>query len=179
MLPSLEGEGAPGIGAVASWLREKPWGGSTDFNASIYTMLKVLKKKYPMGTSRRQVLMVFTDMQFDVAQDNLTNFQEMRRQFSEARLMLPTVVFWNIRGNSHPCNILPVESCTEDVVCLSGYSADLMQDFFDMMSDGDFHVSDKDADAGEPFIEASKKQKLSTDAMLEHMENSHMYRMYV
>jgi hypothetical protein len=176
MLPSLEGEGAPGIGAVASWLREKPWGGSTDFNASIYTMLKVLKKKYPMGTSRRQVLMVFTDMQFDCADCARTNYELVEQEFAQGRTPMPLIVFWNIRGDTMG-NSLPVEAGKRDVVCLSGYSADLMQDFFAMLGSGQFAPANGPAE--DEFLEASGKDVLSTESIIRLVETSPMYMRYV
>jgi hypothetical protein len=179
MLPPLGDEMS--IGTVLSFLRKKPWGLSTDFNASMGMMLKVLKEKYPMGTSRKQVLMVFTDMQFDSAAENghLTNFQAMQKQFSDARVPLPTIVFWNIRGDSFADEILPVESSRGGAICLSGYSADLMQDFFNMMSEGVFCQSNKKGDVGEePFVEKPKIERASTDDILNMLQNSPMYRMY-
>jgi Mg-chelatase subunit ChlD len=75
---------------VGKWLDEKPWGQSTDFNASMRIMLLLLKQKYPQGTDRRQVVIVFTDMQFDCADEgnmHVENFATVQQEFAAARLV--------------------------------------------------------------------------------------------
>lgn len=185
--PIFATDGVPGcsIGTVAKWLRRKPWGGSTDFDASMRFMLDVLKEKYPRGTMRKQVLMVFTDMQFDCADCRgflqETNYNSMRHAFHAGRVPMPTVVFWNIRGDVSPANqVLPASSGDHGVVCLSGYNADLLQDFFNMLCSGAFSSAQGTVEE-DPCVETGfcNINRLCTDAMFEVVESSCMYKRYV
>jgi hypothetical protein len=173
-------------GTVARFMRMKPWGGSTDFNASMRLMLQVLKKKYPEGTSRRQILMVFTDMQFDSADSgnkHISNFSLLQQEFRDARVPLPTIVFWNIRGDVSVDNMgLPTDVQQKNVVYLSGYSADLLRDFFSMLGQGQFCSSRGEAEA-DPNVEgagsrSSARPDFSTKQVLEVVETSPMYNRY-
>jgi hypothetical protein len=163
-------------GSVASSIRLKPWGGSTDFNELMRMMLKLARSKYPNGTTRRQVLMVFTDMQFDCADCARTNYELVEQEFAQARMPMPLIVFWNIRGDTTG-NSLPVKAGKRDVVCLSGYSADLMQDFFAMLGSGQFAPANGPAE--NEFLEASGKDVLSTESIIRLVETSPMYMRYV
>ncbi len=51
-LPPVFGREGCLLGTVAKWLRMKPWGMSTDFNAIMRLMLQALKGTYPNGTER-------------------------------------------------------------------------------------------------------------------------------
>ena len=176
-------QGGVTFGTLARWLRKKPWGGSTNFNASMRLMLNVLKKKYPEGTSRKQILMIFTDMQFDCADGKhgyVTNYAQMQRDFRAAGYPTPTVVFWNIRGDVWvgAQDGLPAAPDRKGVVCLSGYNADLLQDFFGMISRGEFAEARGDAEE-DPCVESmSKLDRLSTNELHNLVETSPMYQRY-
>lgn len=164
-------------GTVARFLRGKPWGCSTDMNGAMRTMLALMKQRYPEGTSRRQILMVFTDMQFDAADQGITNFEVMERDFAAARVPMPMVVFWNIRGDLLAGDSLPVKAGKRNVVCLAGYSADLLQDFFSMLESGAFANNTSGA-AEEEFIEPAGRDVLSTDELIRLVDTSPMYARY-
>jgi hypothetical protein len=95
--------------------------------------------------------MVFTDMQFNRADPDdkfLTNYEVVKREFAEASVQMPLIVFWNIRGDVSNQQGLPTHVREKNVVYLSGYIADLLQDFFGMLESGAVHCAEGQ---GTPF----------------------------
>jgi hypothetical protein len=151
------------LGTIGKYLENKPWGGSTNFNASMRLMLQAIRHKYPEGTNRRQFIIVFTDMQFDCADagsGHIKNFDLMRQEFAEARVPMPTLVIWNIRSDIEHTG-LPTSVSEKNVVYLSGYSADLLQDFFGMLGKGQFESKVGEAE-DDPNVECWQAARCST-----------------
>ena len=69
-LPHLLGPGAARLLDVADSMYSKPWGGATNFNLCMDMMLAELEERRGGGEAiSRTMLMVFTDMQFDIADE--------------------------------------------------------------------------------------------------------------
>lgn len=68
-----------------------------------------------------QYLIVFSDMQFDIAEqgNTQTNFEVIRERFRFAEKPMPKLIFWNLSGSVH----FPATK-DDDVILLSGFSTD-------------------------------------------------------
>lgn len=185
LLPDIFGvDGSPAtcsIATVCEYMDEKPWGGSTDFYKSMRLMLRVITNKYPHGTTRRQVVFVVTDMQWNHAdRGNIyaTTYELLRKMFAEANVPMPIVFLWNARGDV--CAMghqgLPTATDQPGVIYLSGYSADLLRDVFEMLRTGDFRAGTGEAE--EPFIESARREQMSTDDIMRKLFDSPMYARY-
>lgn len=74
-------------------------------------------------------LFVFSDMQFDQADPNMssTAFQRVEEKFSRAGYARPNVVFWNLQA-SHG---IPVQITDEGTALVSGFSGNLLKLFLE------------------------------------------------
>ena len=120
-----------------------PWGGSTNFRAAMRRIIDTIEG---LGKASRTMpsvpdLIVFSDMQFDVAGGGSrwdTAYDTICRDFAElgqrlrragvegvpATLVPPTITFWNINSNTTG---LVAEADTKGVRLLSGYSQSLLK----------------------------------------------------
>jgi hypothetical protein len=115
-----------------------PWGGSTNVEAAFDLIANVvLSSRLP--ASEVPDLIIFSDMQFDVANGNgwqnhgrqLTQMERIQQRFHDIGVQLcgepypaPRIVFWNLRGNTTGC---PAECDTDNVQLLSGFSPSLLE----------------------------------------------------
>ena len=183
---------------VVNNMYDMPAGFSTDFHRSMKMMLEeMLDDKEQQGDcrdqkKRRPMLMVFTDMQFDSADScltyNETNLDAMERMYKEAGIDMPLIVFWNVRGDmllqqQQGGAAAAASTSRKNVVMLSGFSTNLMEDFFKMLESGNFSDAVA-AEAAEDYYhedEEKEKQKnhLNTDSVIETVLQSDMYSRYI
>jgi hypothetical protein len=163
---------------VVKAVRNVPAGLSTDFNRCMDMMLhNLLRRKANPGDNECQpLLVVFTDMEFDYADGAgvyQTNLSRMECKYAEAGIPMPIIVFWNLRSSSPTT---AAETSKKNVVMLSGFSAQLMQDFFEMLESGQFrdlHAEGQDSEEDE-----GEKTDLNTDNFIKAVLESEMYRRY-
>jgi hypothetical protein len=192
-LPPLLFEEPTALGKIASCIRDKPWGGSTNFFASMKLMLQELDRASAAGgggggaaadEARTPIVMVFTDMQFDEADGGgayETCFESVERMFAERGVPMPLVVFWNVRGTpSSLAAAAAAPTAKRNVVMLSGFSADLMQDFFSMLSSGQFRSAQEECcSVGEEDFPLKKAVQMpSTEDVIRLVLDSDMYMSY-
>jgi len=98
------------------------WGCNTNFSRLMELVLGLSVNK----TYKR--IYVFSDMQFDVAfpYTNITHFESVKTKFADCGIEMPTIVFWNLRGDTTD---FPVKQDDRGVVMLSGYSPSLLKRF--------------------------------------------------
>jgi hypothetical protein len=115
-------------------LRAAPWGGTTNFTLALEMILAVVEEQ-KLSEDQVPDLIVFSDMQFDQADQNFaTQYEQIERKFHDLGLRIsgisykpPRIIFWNLRGNSH-CGIhAPVSAATENVQLLSGFSPSMLK----------------------------------------------------
>ena len=98
-------------------VEEMDWGGNTNLQAVFDLILE--RDHVPEN------VLILSDMQFDAAMpDGATNFETVKQRFAKAEKRMPTIIFWNLRGATGD---FPVESDTNGVVLLSGYSPAVMR----------------------------------------------------
>ena len=113
-------------------LQQAPWGGSTNF-AAAYRLILEVARKHRLARDEVPNLIVFSDMQFDVAQYGLkpcVMHEQIRKDFQKTAEILGwkdrdpmTMVYWNLRNTrGHPVN-----RDTEGAVMLSGFSPSLLK----------------------------------------------------
>jgi hypothetical protein len=193
MLPELFGEGAKKLRDVVESMYRKPWGNNTDYNRCMQMILAEMIRRRAEGEdlgSLQLMLMVFTDMQFDMSTDGNgydTNMDVMEARFAAAGIPMPIIVFWNVRGCGCEAAVAAQPS-RKNVVMLSGFSTNLMDDFFKMLESGEF------ADAHAPFASITsstkkqqedteekkpqEKRQLDTDNVIQLLLESEMYTSY-
>jgi len=125
-------------------LRDAGWGGSTNFEAAYDKILEVCEKNR-LAKEDVPSLIVFSDMQFNVAHESLRPkwkngkyvsqptvpmHEVISRKFAETAQRLgwedsdPTpIIYWNLRNTGGH----PVEKDTEGAVLLSGFSPSMLK----------------------------------------------------
>ena len=107
-------------------LSNAPWGGNTNFQATVELLLQELKK---IGSIEQHTIVVFSDMQFDEADKKYqTNHNVMLQKFAKEGIPFPRIVYWNLRGNTID---FPTCSWDQNVALVSGFSANTFDLFLD------------------------------------------------
>jgi hypothetical protein len=98
------------------------WGGSTDIQAVFDLILKGYKEN-PVAEDLPKTILIVSDMEFNNAGGNCTNFEEAQQKFAAHGLYLPTIVFWRVDTK----NIQqPVTIHQSGAVLINGYSPAIM-----------------------------------------------------
>ena len=112
--------------------RMSGFGLSTNLMKAVEMILDIVVSK---GLNENEIpdLMVFSDMQFDEADNNAmnkTSYETIQRLFAEAGMKIsgkpyriPRIIFWNLRATTGS----PVSSSTENVQLISGFSPSLLK----------------------------------------------------
>lgn len=164
-------------------VRNAPWGGSTDFAAALELILtRATKKKVDADAFRGTLLVCFTDMQYDMACRGYGSYRDSgaqhstdaaRRAFLERGFEPPTIVVWNLRGNSYGGYAATTD--TEGVIEVSGYSQHLLKTLLsggDLARPGDdiaaAEAADTESEAGdEPHGDAAEPEEESVPPSVE------------
>jgi hypothetical protein len=109
--------------------RSAPWGMNTNYYATARLIVGALREaQVPAEEVRDLTLVVFSDMQFDqsTTSKGKTVMSKMRKIFGDAGYDVPTLVFWNLRGNTTGS---PVTCDENNVVQVSGFNQNMMNSF--------------------------------------------------
>ena len=128
-------------------IQNSTWSMNTDFVAVFERLI------LPMAVSNNlkpedmvKQVFVFSDMQFDAAQDTYasnpekweTAFERIKRKFDTAGYEMPRLIFWNLAGgraghtgSGDPVAPKPVTKDEENVMMVSGYSQGMMKMFLE------------------------------------------------
>ncbi|OQS03580.1 hypothetical protein THRCLA_04103 [Thraustotheca clavata] len=111
--------------AKVQCLANAPWGGSTDFIKALRLIIKLGQDKKLTSEQMPEKLIVVSDMQFNQA-DNMfeTNYEVLKREFTEAGYEVPQLIFWNVNGRTTD---FPTLSSEANVSLISGYSPSVMK----------------------------------------------------
>jgi hypothetical protein len=108
-----------------------PWGANTNFQA-VFDMLLDLAVGANLPPSEMiRTIFVFSDMEFDEASSGRkyeTDYQLIKRKYSEAGYPMPQIVFWNLRGGNRS---KPVTKNESGVALVSGFSGQMMRVFLE------------------------------------------------
>jgi len=110
-------------------VKSAPWGGNTNFNKVFDILLerciqtKVDPEKMP------EAIICISDMQFDCCdQGYKTNYQVLKDQYIRAGYKIPSIIFWNVRGDT---SSTPVTKDEKGVCMISGFSQNLLKSVLD------------------------------------------------
>jgi len=94
-------------------------GYSTDLNATFRLILKTAVENSVKQEDMPDYLLILSDMEFNVAGSNTTNFEEAKRQFAAAGYKTPKLIWWNIASRN---GVVPVRAGDKGTAMVSGYS---------------------------------------------------------
>jgi hypothetical protein len=99
-------------------LRNSDWGMSTNL-IKVFNLILDSAKKNSVPASEMPVnILIISDMEFDSACSNDTNYEVIKALYAKSGYSLPKVIFWNVKGRP---NNVPA-SKHENVNLVSGYS---------------------------------------------------------
>jgi len=100
------------------------WGMSTNFQAVFELILNQAKKHNLPEKDMPKKLFVFSDMQFDSATSDITNFREIESKYSQSGYIRPQIIFWNISAKNTD---FPVSVSDDGTALVSGFSPSIIK----------------------------------------------------
>ena len=106
------------------------WGGNTNFQAVFDLLLDLAVGANLPPSEMIRTIFVFSDMEFDACggRGYETDYQLIKRKYSEAGYPMPQIVFWNLRGGNRS---KPVTKNEAGVALVSGFSGQMMRVFLE------------------------------------------------
>lgn len=104
-------------------LQRAEWDMNTDLSAAFKFILKRAVEEKVSQKEMPTTLLIISDMEFDECAD-LTNYENLVNQYSEAGYKLPNVVFWNVNGRA---GNVPVDASKKGVALVSGASPSIVK----------------------------------------------------
>lgn len=100
------------------------WGGSTNLTETFNMILKKCIENEVSAADMPDKLLILSDMQFNETDRNWEkNHSMIERKFLENGYEMPTIIYWNLRGNTLD---FPVNASQSNVICISGYSPTIL-----------------------------------------------------
>lgn len=105
-------------------MKESSWGMNTNIGRAMDKILAVAKNGNVPQNEMPEMLVIFSDMQFDRCADfDDSAMQMFSRKFEAAGYVMPQIVFWNLNAHSN----VPVSSTESGVALVSGFSPAIMK----------------------------------------------------
>lgn len=113
-------------------IKDAPWGGSTNLQASFDLLLKTAVDNQVAPEDMPEYLFIVSDMEFNIAcgggywqpRKSETNFAEIERKYRASGYRRPNVIFWNV--NARGGNI-QVEADENGTAMISGFSPSILR----------------------------------------------------
>lgn len=96
------------------------WQMNTNIQAAFNLILKTAIDNNVPESDMPKTLFIVSDMEFDMASSQRTNFAEIKAKFARSGYTMPKLVFWNVDSRN---NQTPVTEKEEGVYLVSGFSA--------------------------------------------------------
>jgi hypothetical protein len=105
-------------------VRNMDWGGSTNIEATFELILKRARqcKLDPADMPKR--LMIISDMQFNSAVGNVTNFERIEQLYAQYGYVRPQIVFWNVQSKTAD---FPTTRDHNNTCMVSGFSPSILK----------------------------------------------------
>lgn len=100
------------------------WGMNTDLNKALNLILQTATDGQVSQQEMPEILIILSDMQFDRCA-NLTGFEMIKEQYSNAGYTCPNIVFWNLKAYGN----VPVRFNQDGVALISGFSPAIAEAF--------------------------------------------------
>lgn len=110
------------LGQRVANLSQADWGMNTDLQSVFDTVLSAAQRHQVPQDEMPEKLIIVSDMQFDSAMSNVTNYQAIQRKYAEAGYQAPQVVFWNVNARSdvpftiHETGAVLVSGCSPAIL---------------------------------------------------------------
>jgi hypothetical protein len=111
------------------WCGHGKWGGSTNIQLAVRTLLDIGKKYNINQDKMPKTLAIFSDMEFDVGDEsweNGTSYEMIKKDFENYGYEVPHIIFWNLRENTQGYQVL---TDVPNSTMLSGYSTRMLDLF--------------------------------------------------
>lgn len=105
-------------------IRSAPWGGSTNFEASMKLVLNHAIRNNVSAEDMPDYLICCSDMEFDNASGKKTNFESVKQMYADAGYKMPKLIFWQLNGRA---NNMQAKSNEENVAMISGFSPAILE----------------------------------------------------
>lgn len=104
---------------------------NTNIDLVFSLLLKTVIKNHLKQTELPSHIIIISDMEFDrgVSSQTGTNFEGWKKFFEEEGYKLPTIIFWNVAGNSQG---IPVTKFDNDVAMVSGFSTNILTNLLNL-----------------------------------------------
>ena len=100
------------------------WNYNTDLNAVFELILDIATTNNLDESEMPTTIIVISDMEFDSACQNVTNFSQIKKDYSLAGYKMPVIVFWNVNSRTGK---QPVTETTEYAMLVSGFSPSIIE----------------------------------------------------
>ena len=104
-------------------LQRADWSMSTDLVAVFELLLTKAVKHSLTDQDLPTKIVIVSDMEFNHAVTNISNFNEIKRQYESHGYAIPQLVFWNVNGRA---GNVPVKMNDKGVALVSGYSPSII-----------------------------------------------------
>ena len=104
-------------------LQQADWSMSTDLVAVFELLLTKAVKHSLTDQDLPTKIVIVSDMEFNHAVTNISNFNEIKRQYESHGYTIPQLVFWNVNGRA---GNVPVKMNDKGVALVSGYSPSII-----------------------------------------------------
>lgn len=105
-------------------VRNSPWGGSTNLEASFDLLLNQAIKSKASDEEMPKYIIVLTDMQMNPHYSGLRSYKDIRKKFKEAGYTCPNLIWWNLNSNN---GNTPVKFDDDGTCLVSGYSPSVLE----------------------------------------------------
>lgn len=96
------------------------WNMSTNLQKAFDLILEIATKSQVPADQMPKILLILSDMQFNQTSNQQTNWDEIDHKYKAAGYQRPTIIFWNLNGNSID---YPVpDATTPNCMLLSGFN---------------------------------------------------------
>ena len=104
---------------------------NTDIDKVFALLLQAMRDSKSTQEDLPSHIIIISDMEFDqgVYSKEGTNFTGWKKAFMDEGYTLPKIIFWNVAGRT---NGLPVTKNDNDVVMVSGFSTNLLENILDL-----------------------------------------------
>ncbi|EFX73537.1 hypothetical protein DAPPUDRAFT_325074 [Daphnia pulex] len=129
--PFLQKIDQPTLAERVASVMKMHWGMSTIVQAVFDLILKLAISVKLAPSEMVKTLFIFSDMEFDQCGGRKyeTDYQFIKRKFEQAGYPLPSIVFWNLRGDGKRSK--PVTKDEKNVALVSGFSGQMLKTFLE------------------------------------------------
>lgn len=139
------------------FLKNAPWGGSTNIGKALEMILDVALKNKISSVDMPKKMVIFSDMQFDMATDYhdqfRTGYEFLENKFKKNGYDLPHIIFWNLRGDTNGYNNKTNQKGT---TMLSGFGPASFKSFLN----GEFNIDNSPWQTLLNLLDSSRLNKL-------------------